>query len=94
MSSYPPYLLLLKTRCNCFLFNCSFYSIPIFFLFILDKPFRSTFQAQECLLMAPTAAGHVEILTFLARLCEQRNDIKLAIEAQKKALEVGLESDK
>uniref|UniRef100_A0A915PIT2 TPR_REGION domain-containing protein n=1 Tax=Setaria digitata TaxID=48799 RepID=A0A915PIT2_9BILA len=44
--------------------------------------------AQECLLTAPTVSRRVEILTFLARLCEQRNDIKLAIEAQKKALEL------
>uniref|UniRef100_A0A1I7W0Y0 TPR Domain containing protein n=1 Tax=Loa loa TaxID=7209 RepID=A0A1I7W0Y0_LOALO len=49
---------------------------------------ESALKAQECLLTAPTAAQHVEILTFLARLCEQRNDIKLAIEAQKKALEL------
>ncbi|VIO86955.1 Uncharacterized protein BM_BM4542 [Brugia malayi] len=57
-------------------------------LYHIKQDSESTFKAQECLLMAPTTARHVEILTFLARLCEQRNDIKVAIEAQKKALEL------
>lgn len=63
------------------------------FYFIFIKHLLSTFQAQECLFTAPTAARHVEILTFLARLCEQRNDIKLAIDAQKKALEASFETE-
>ncbi|VDM23317.1 unnamed protein product [Wuchereria bancrofti] len=57
-------------------------------LYHIKQDSESTFKAQECLLTAPKTARHVEILTFLARLCEQRNDIKLAIEAQKKALEL------
>ncbi|KAM3725504.1 Bardet-Biedl syndrome 4 protein [Dirofilaria immitis] len=57
-------------------------------LYHIKQDSESALKAQECLLAAPTASRHVEILTFLARLCEQRNDIKLAIDAQKKALEL------
>uniref|UniRef100_A0A8R1XV39 TPR_REGION domain-containing protein n=1 Tax=Onchocerca volvulus TaxID=6282 RepID=A0A8R1XV39_ONCVO len=57
-------------------------------LYHIKQDSESALKAQECLLAAPSAARHVEILTFLARLCEQRNDIKLAIDAQKKALEL------
>ncbi|KAL3982441.1 TPR repeat family protein [Acanthocheilonema viteae] len=57
-------------------------------LYHIKQDSESALKAQECLLTAPTAAQHAEILTFLARLCEQRNDIKLAIDAQKKALEL------
>uniref|UniRef100_A0A0R3R9J0 TPR_REGION domain-containing protein n=1 Tax=Brugia timori TaxID=42155 RepID=A0A0R3R9J0_9BILA len=66
----------------CLKFGKNFYAQKLLILLHF-----AIFQAQECLLMAPTTARHVEILTFLARLCEQRNDIKVAIEAQKKALE-------
>uniref|UniRef100_A0A914RSS0 Tetratricopeptide repeat protein n=1 Tax=Parascaris equorum TaxID=6256 RepID=A0A914RSS0_PAREQ len=45
-------------------------------------------QAQQCLVSAPNAAKSAEILTFLAKLCAQQDEIIPAIEAYKKALEL------
>ncbi|VDK59193.1 unnamed protein product [Anisakis simplex] len=45
-------------------------------------------KAQECLLSSPNAAKSCEILTFLAKLFVQKNEIIPAIEAYKKAIEI------
>ncbi|VDM96433.1 unnamed protein product [Thelazia callipaeda] len=58
-------------------------------LYHIKQDSDSVLKAQECLIAAPSETiQRAEILTFMAKLFEQRNDIKPAIEAQKKALEL------
>uniref|UniRef100_A0A915CGU7 Bardet-Biedl syndrome 4 n=1 Tax=Parascaris univalens TaxID=6257 RepID=A0A915CGU7_PARUN len=57
-------------------------------LYHIDHTSESVKKAQQCLVSAPNAAKSAEILTFLAKLCAQQDEIIPAIEAYKKALEL------